>query len=108
MLHVTFKGGPFLFTGNSLEDSGAITTVEDFMQGRVSFAHYRPQPPPGLVKRYNEVIGTRADLVVIGVAKIPPMNLGDILGALDNMWGGDPNWVQPPKRVGPPTKKGKS
>lgn len=95
MLNITFKGEPYLFVGDSLEDSGAIATMKAFVAGEVSFAHYYPDGE-GRVLRYGDQIGTRADLVVLGPAEDPEMTFGDLLGALDNMLGGDPGWDGPP------------
>lgn len=96
MLNVTFKGTPYLFVGRDLNQGGPLTPPEDFKAGRVSFAHYYPVPDGGIVKRYNDVIGTGADLVVVGPADPPAMDTVDVLLALDNMLGGDPGWFGRP------------
>lgn len=101
--HITFQGAPFLFIGDDLNDSGPITTEEDFREGRVSFAHYYPESmngiKGGIVKRYNEIIGSSADIVLLWPAHIAPMSIGEVIQALDNMLGGDPNWFTPPNRA---------
>jgi hypothetical protein len=97
MMKILFQGGPFLFTGDSLDESGAITTEEDFRAGRVSFAHYWPRgDSDGIVKRYAEEIGKRSDIDVIGRAELEPSSIGEMLEALDNMLGGDPGWFEKP------------
>ena len=93
MLKIEFQGAPFLFIGDSLDESGPITTVEKFKAGQASFAHYWPQPGSnGIVKRFNELIGVRADIQVIGPAEAIEMTVIEVLECLDNMLGGDPEW----------------
>ncbi len=93
MLKIEFNGAPFLFVGESLDESGAITTLENFKAGLASFAHYYPRgASDGVIKRYAEIIGARHDITVIGPAGKIEMTLGDIFVALDNMLGGDPDW----------------
>ena len=73
MIKIEFKGAPFLFIGGeSLDESGAITTIEKFRAGQASFAHYWPRHKDGdgIVKRFNEIIGSRADIQVMGPADV--------------------------------------
>jgi hypothetical protein len=92
MLTITFKGEPFLFTGDSFEEDGALTTVHDFTHGLPSYAHY--WPASGVVKRYAAVIGHRADLVVLGPTEAPAMSFADVMRALETMLGGDSRWFE--------------
>ena len=93
MLNITFKGEPYLFVGKSLDDGGALTTPEQFKRGEASYAHF--YPAANVVQRYHDVIGNRADIVVLGEAEPIPLTLGDMVLALDNMLGGDPAWFPP-------------
>ena len=96
MLKIEFQGAPFLFVGDSLNESGPITTVEKFRAGQASFAHYWPLPGGnGIVKRFNEQLGVRGDIHVIGPAEVIEITVIEVLEALDNMLGGDPEWGRP-------------
>ncbi len=68
----TFKGQPFLFTGKSLEDSGAVCTKEQYENFEESYAHYYPDFG---VSRYGEKIGEPSDLVLLdGEDAVEPTN----------------------------------
>ena len=93
MLKIEFHGAPFLFISDSLDESGAITTAEKFTAGQASFAHYwLLAGGNGIVKRFNELIGSRADIQVIGPAEVIEMTIIEALEGLGNMLGGDPKW----------------
>ncbi len=97
MLNIKFRGTPFLFIGDSLDESGPITTEDDFRTGRVSSAHYWPHGTSGIVKRYNDVIGTRQDIEIVGPASVEPLTFDEQIVALDNMLGGDRGWFGKPE-----------
>ncbi len=89
MLNITFQGAPFLFVGESLEESAPIATVEHFVNGDVSFAHYWPDGcGGGVVRRHADIIGTRADIVVVGPAAPIEMTVDEVARALENMLNG--------------------
>lgn len=68
MRQVTFKGTPFIFIGDSLAQSGALATADDYAHGRVSYAHW--WPADDMVSRYGERIGGRVDLEDVGPVTI--------------------------------------
>ena len=53
------------------------------------------QAANGIVKRFNELIGVRADIHVIGPAEAIDMTVDELLEGLGNMFGGDPEWRRP-------------
>jgi hypothetical protein len=59
---VRFKGENYLLIGD-LPRGGAIALEETYLRGDVSFAHLGWD---GLIRRYNEVIGERQDLEMLG------------------------------------------
>jgi hypothetical protein len=73
MLTIRFGGEEYLFTGNRLEDGGAITTPTAYQEGTVSYAHLGHD---GLVRRFREVIGTAQDIEIIGSVKEPELSDG--------------------------------
>ena len=89
MLRVTFKGTEYLFTGDNLDTHGAITTPEAYAAGTVSFAHYFPQDG-GVIMRWQEIIGTKVNLAIIGPAAEPEVTRASILNCLTH-----PSWETP-------------
>ena len=78
---IKFKGNTFLFI------DGAITTKDDFENGRVSYAHMGDN---GVIKRYGETIGTREDVEFTGemVEVSPKLTSGELMfKAISGMGG---------------------
>jgi hypothetical protein len=63
MLTIKFQNEEYVFTGESLEEGGSIARLEDFENGRCSFAHLFPD---GNISRFGMLIGTREDIEIIG------------------------------------------
>ena len=57
MQRIKFQGTQYILVG------GAITTEERYKSGTVSFAHLGDD---GIIRRYHEEIGTKADLEFLG------------------------------------------
>lgn len=70
---IEFKGQPYIFVG------GAITTKEDFENGRASFAHLHDD---GNISRFGTIIGTKEDITFTGkkVKAYPKVTVGEMLG----------------------------
>lgn len=64
---IKFKGKVYYLIGGDLENGGPIATRYQYEHGLLSYAHLLPD---GQVKRFNEVIGTREDVKVIGEATL--------------------------------------
>jgi len=79
MLTVRFQGAEYLFTGDTLADGGALTTPAAYENGVASYAHVCLD---GTVKRYRQVIGTVADVEVVGPADSPDMTVGGVVNLL--------------------------
>ena len=62
MMRIRFQGKIYLFTGDSLEDDGAIATDEQFKNGECSYAHLFED---GRILRLRKQIGIRADVEVL-------------------------------------------
>lgn len=71
----------------NLEDGGGITTEEDFVDGRASYAHLYPT---GDINRHGDVIGSVKDIEVIDADYEPEFTLGTLFGMLT-----DPSWNGP-------------
>lgn len=83
MLKIRFKDENFVFTGDSLEDGGAVAKQDDYESGRCSFAHLYVD---GNIMRFGERIGTIADIKVIGKCDLKP-NKDAIFNLLtDSSW----------------------
>ena len=65
MLSIEFQDRLYLFIGDTLGEGGALTTAEDFVNGRVSYAHMYPS---GIVMRFGVDIGTAEDITILGPA----------------------------------------
>ena len=63
MLKIRFQGRRYLFTGDSLDQGGAITTREAYVHGEVSYAHLMTD---GKIRRFGKIIGTWADIKILG------------------------------------------
>jgi len=61
VLFIKFKGEKYLLVGD-LDSGGAIATQEAYDNFKVSYAHLFSD---GNVRRYREIIGTKADIEVI-------------------------------------------
>ncbi len=79
MLNIRFHGTDYVLVGDSLEEGGAIATVETYVHGHVSYAHLFPD---GQILRFQQPIGTKADIDVLGPAEEP--EVADDFGV--NMW----------------------
>lgn len=77
---IKFQGVEYLFTSDSLEEGGPLTTIEDYKQGLPSYAHLFPN---GIVKRYNETIGCLNDITI--VKEIPKVEINDELRFIKNL-----------------------
>ena len=62
MKNIRFKGQPYLFGGNSLDEDGFIATPEQYKNFEVSYAHYFPSSG---VLRFQEKIGDREDIEIL-------------------------------------------
>ena len=65
MLSIEFQGQSYLFIGDTLDEGGSMTTAEDFVNGRVSYAHLYAS---GNVMRFGVDIGTAEDISILGPA----------------------------------------
>jgi hypothetical protein len=63
-IKIRFKGEDYIFTGDTLEGEGAITTPEAYSNFEDSYAHLYSN---GEIKRYGEVIGHREDIIATGL-----------------------------------------
>ncbi len=89
-LRIWFQGDEYLFIGDSsnpenLHEGGAIATEAAFRSGQVSYAHLFSD---GVVRRYNDVIGERADITPLGIVRIEMSN-DETADAIAEMIGGD-------------------
>lgn len=67
-----------------LIDGGAITTPDDYLAGRCSYAHLTPD---GRIMRFRQQIGTEDDLEQLGEIEIGEPGIGTLLGILsDDSW----------------------
>jgi hypothetical protein len=83
---VRFKGTIYVLVGDD-DGSGAIATKEDYENGEVSFAHLMPD---GRILRYNEQIGTSADLEDLGACdEVIPDPIAHLANFNDPRWGND-------------------
>lgn len=73
---ITFKGQPFLYI------NGAIATKEQFIHGRVSYAHHHADQ--NVVSRFGEAIGTSEDIVFTGEKDVE---------VADDAWDGMFDWM---------------
>ena len=89
MLNIKFQGTEYLFTGDSLDEEGALTTPGAYAAGTVSFAHYYPEDG-GIVMRWGKVIGSGADLAVVGPASEPEASMESFINCLTH-----PSWETP-------------
>jgi len=88
MMRIRFLNQDYLYTGDSLEEGGAITTEELFRNGECSFAHLFED---GKIKRFQKQIGTRADIEIIDSNVAVKINARRfITGMLDS-----PTWYRP-------------
>ena len=86
MLTIRFQDQEWLFLGDSLDESAAITAEADYRTGNESFAHYFPWDG-GVIKRHGQVIGHRADIAIIGPMPIE-MTTEEYLDAIESLLGG--------------------
>ena len=85
MLVVRFKDQEeYLFVGADLDRGGALASSADYQAGRCSFAYLFPD---GRVLRFGEIIGSRADLKVVGQREVGVDPMGILRGLLF-----DPSW----------------
>ena len=68
MLKIRFKGCEYLFTGDSLDEDGALTTEERYAAGEESYAHCFSH---GAVMRYGKQIEYLEDVEVVGPVEVP-------------------------------------
>lgn len=59
-----------------LVEDGAIATEEQYVHGWCSYAHMYAD---GTIKRHGEVIGTRADITILGPANDVEIDVGEAL-----------------------------
>ena len=57
---IRFKGKAYVLVGD-MKFGGAIATREQYENGKCSFAHLCPD---GLIRRFNEIIGTRDEITI--------------------------------------------
>lgn len=88
MLIVRFLEKEYLFTGESLEEGGAITTKENYSNGTVSFAHLGAD---GIVRQLKNTIGTVRDIEVLRPIEEPEHSVRGWL----NMINPDRSWTPP-------------
>ncbi len=80
---IKFKGKEYILTNN--EGPSAITTIEAFRGGTVSYAHLYED---GYVIRYGMVIGTEKDIERIGEVEINSLEPEATFNLLTrNTWG---------------------
>ncbi len=84
MKNIRFQGREYLFTGDSLEEGGSITTAEAFSEGTCSYAHLMRD---GTVMRFGDSIGHRDEIEVLGDAKEPDVDLVSLVNMLTH-----PSW----------------
>lgn len=88
MLKIIFKGKRYIFFGNSLEnEDGAISTAKMYRNGEQSYAHYYPKNG-GEIFRFQEKIGTRKDIKVLGKLLREPQPTGYAMLKIMGRWGG--------------------
>ncbi len=85
MLKIKFQGSEYVFTGESLDEDGAIAKQDDYENGRLGFAHLMTD---GNVFRHGEVVGHRDDIEIIGSCD-PKVDINSLRGILF-----DPSWNQ--------------
>lgn len=90
MLTIKFQGQEWLFPHHSLEKGGPICTPKQYAEGIVSYAHLFKD---GIVRRFNEPIGTIKDIEVLGPAEDP---CTDPARAIFNLFT-HPSWDEPPE-----------
>ena len=74
MMRIRFKDEDYLFTGDSLEEDGAITTDELYKNGECSYAHLFED---GSILRFLSQIGVRADITILETnVDVEPDNFG--------------------------------
>jgi hypothetical protein len=83
---IQFQGSEYVFTGESLSDEGPIATREQYENGLCSYAYLQPD---GRILRYNNLIGHRSEITIIGEC-----NLEMKPEALLNLFT-DPSWESP-------------
>lgn len=85
MLKIKLHGVEYILMANSINQSGAITTEEDYSNGECSFAHLNTN---GDIVRFREIIGHRSDIKTIGDSKAnPTVNVEQFMnGLLGNSW----------------------
>jgi hypothetical protein len=83
MFKILFDDKEYVFVGGSLNKGGAITTQDDYENGRCSFAHLCED---GKILRFNSQIGTIDDITIIGEVK-PNVSINSLLGMFT-----DPSW----------------
>lgn len=79
MKKILFKSQEYL-----LLEGGAITTPDDYANWRVSFAHYYVEQDA--IKRYNEIIGSGADIKVLEELDDPGPGTKSDDGFMDSGW----------------------
>jgi len=87
---IRFKGRDDLYLiGGDLEEGGAIATKEQFESGAMSYAHLCED---GIVRRFNQEIGTREDIEFTGeeVDLLPTDPVGWMVNVLSDI-------VNPPR-----------
>ena len=78
---IRFQNKDFVFTGEVLEAGGAITTLDDYENGRRSYAYLCES---GKIKRFNQVIGSRDDIEIVGECE-PNVGTHSFVGLLNSV-----------------------
>ena len=81
MMTIRFQNKDFVFTGEDLEAGGAITTLDDYENGRRSYAYLCES---GKIKRFNQVIGSREDIEIVGECE-PNVGIHSFIGLLNSV-----------------------
>ena len=70
MKKIKFKGEEYIFGGDDLDEGHFIATEDQYMSGKISFAHLCLD---GRIIRFKKVIGDRSDIEVLeeGIEIIP-------------------------------------
>ena len=79
MFKIRFQSRRYLFTGDSLDQGGAITTREAYVHGEVSYAHLMTD---GKIRRFGKIIGTWENIKILGSYQREPRPTIDGFGKL--------------------------
>lgn len=69
MREISFQGVRYVLVG-SLKGGGPIAALDDYIHGRVSYAHLLAD---GRIMRFNKAIGARKDIKDFGWRRDPPI-----------------------------------